>query len=95
MVPYLKGLHLTIDSWRSKRDPDGWRRTNAQMEAHLANKGEVAAEDVEGLGGSEPLNKRVDDAAQGIEKWIGRLHVGKSLPNYRRWYPGWNLTWHV
>jgi hypothetical protein len=39
MVPYLKGLHLTIDSWSSKRDPDGWRRTNAQVEAYLAHKG--------------------------------------------------------
>jgi len=27
MIPYLKGLHLTIDSWRSNRDDDGWRQT--------------------------------------------------------------------
>lgn len=25
MIPYLKGLHLTIDSWRPHRDEDGWR----------------------------------------------------------------------
>ena len=25
MVPYLKGLHLTLDSWRPNRDEDGWR----------------------------------------------------------------------
>jgi hypothetical protein len=25
MVPYLKGLHLTLDSWRPDRDEDGWR----------------------------------------------------------------------
>jgi len=25
MTPYLKGLHLTIDSWRSNRDVDGWK----------------------------------------------------------------------
>lgn len=25
MLPYLKGLHLTIDGWRENRDEDGWR----------------------------------------------------------------------
>lgn len=25
LVPYLKGLHLTIDSWRPNRDEEGWR----------------------------------------------------------------------
>jgi hypothetical protein len=28
MIPYLKGLHLTIDSWRPNRDEDGWRVTS-------------------------------------------------------------------
>jgi hypothetical protein len=28
MVPYLKGLHLTLDSWRPNRDEDGWRLTS-------------------------------------------------------------------
>lgn len=28
MVPFLKGLHLTVDSWRTNRDEDGWRLTN-------------------------------------------------------------------
>jgi hypothetical protein len=25
MVPYLIGLHLTIDGWRGNRDEGGWR----------------------------------------------------------------------
>ena len=25
MVPYLKGIHLTLDSWRPNRDSDGWK----------------------------------------------------------------------
>ena len=25
MVPYLKGLHLTIEMWRGGRDADGWK----------------------------------------------------------------------
>jgi hypothetical protein len=28
MVPYLKGLHLSLDSWRPNQDEDGWRTTN-------------------------------------------------------------------
>ena len=27
MVPYLKGIHATIDSWRSGRNIDGWKYT--------------------------------------------------------------------
>jgi len=25
LVPYLKGIHLTLDSWRPHRDPSGWK----------------------------------------------------------------------
>jgi hypothetical protein len=25
MVPYLKGIHLTLDSWRPNRDQEGWK----------------------------------------------------------------------
>jgi hypothetical protein len=25
MVPYLKGVHHTLDSWRPERDVDGWK----------------------------------------------------------------------
>ena len=25
MVPYLKGIHLTLDSWRPQRDMEGWK----------------------------------------------------------------------
>eukprot|EP00980_Cylindrotheca_fusiformis_P031012 scaffold25703_cov171-Cylindrotheca_fusiformis.AAC.1 len=25
MVPYLKGIHLTLDGWRKFRDDEGWK----------------------------------------------------------------------
>jgi hypothetical protein len=25
LTPYLKGLHLTLDSWRPGRDEEGWK----------------------------------------------------------------------
>eukprot|EP00980_Cylindrotheca_fusiformis_P024767 scaffold12423_cov140-Cylindrotheca_fusiformis.AAC.1 len=32
MVPYLKGIHLTLDGWRSFRDEDGWKLLLAERE---------------------------------------------------------------
>lgn len=31
MVPFIKGFHLTLDSWRPNRDTDGWRLTQAEI----------------------------------------------------------------
>ena len=33
MVPYLKGIHQTLGSWRSNRDEDGWKLTLSEMRA--------------------------------------------------------------
>ena len=38
MVPFLKGIHLTLDSWRPGRDSDGWRLTMSEMLARGADK---------------------------------------------------------
>ena len=41
MKPYLKGLHLTVDSWRPLRGPDGWKLRNADIDLlRRANEGE-------------------------------------------------------
>jgi len=34
LVPYLKGIHLTLDSWRGGRDSEGWK-VFRQVAAHL------------------------------------------------------------
>jgi hypothetical protein len=31
MVPYLKGIHLTLDSWRPWRSSDGWKMTQSEI----------------------------------------------------------------
>ena len=28
ITPFLKGVHLTLDSWRENRNPDGWKMSN-------------------------------------------------------------------
>ena len=30
MAPYLKGFHLTLNSWRSKRAEDGWKYSRTE-----------------------------------------------------------------
>ena len=32
MVPYLKGIHLTLDGWRNNRDEDGWKLIGMKWE---------------------------------------------------------------
>jgi hypothetical protein len=34
LLPYLKAIHLTLDSWRPDSNKDGWKRTQYNME-HL------------------------------------------------------------
>jgi hypothetical protein len=36
MVPYLKGIHLTLDGWRDGRDADGWKLNTAGRRAQEA-----------------------------------------------------------
>ena len=37
LVPHLKGIHLTLDSWRPHRDQDGWRLTPANQDQAMLN----------------------------------------------------------
>lgn len=46
MVPYLKGLHLTVDSWWKGRDAEGWRIGRIEYEAMLALRGKEEAESI-------------------------------------------------
>jgi hypothetical protein len=31
MVPYLKGIHQTLDSWRPHRDKEGWKKSYKEI----------------------------------------------------------------
>jgi len=37
LVPYLKGIHLTLDSWRPHRDADGWKLSDRAITTALLN----------------------------------------------------------
>lgn len=36
MVPYLKGIHHTLESWRTGRDKDGWRFNTEEWIKYLS-----------------------------------------------------------
>jgi hypothetical protein len=54
MVPYLKGLHLTLDSWRSGRDEGGWKLGKVEYGEELDDS--QMAELVPGQGAQEYAN---------------------------------------
>ncbi len=39
-TPYLKGIHLTLDSWRPWRKADGWKMSYSEIQAHLQSQNE-------------------------------------------------------
>jgi len=41
--PYLKGIHLTLDSWRAWRKDDGWNMTLAEIHAALQDDPDFAS----------------------------------------------------
>ncbi|KAL7578816.1 hypothetical protein ACA910_016037 [Epithemia clementina (nom. ined.)] len=52
MVPYLKGLHLTLESGREDRDADGWQMTPQEWAEVLHNKAHQL--------GEQDINPRLD-----------------------------------
>jgi hypothetical protein len=62
LTPYLKGIHLTLDSWRPWQKDDGWKMTMSKIQAALAEKG---SEDQELLRSGGKSLERV--------KWVPRL----------------------
>jgi hypothetical protein len=52
MVPYLKGVHLTLDSWREGRREDGYKRS--QKEINILRRNSDVLDEVEGPEGGAP-----------------------------------------
>ena len=43
LVPYLKGFHLTLETWRPDRDQDGWKLPANEwirIQTHYQERGE-------------------------------------------------------
>ena len=69
LVPYLKGIHLTLDSWRPWRKNDGWKMTTKEMRAYQIEHGWEEAHS--GVIGKPP--KQVKPAAR-LSSDIKALH---------------------
>ena len=61
--PYLKGIHLSLDSWRAWRQDDGWKMTLAEINAAIALKADF--EDISPAGCGEKAPKLVS--------WVSRF----------------------
>ena len=48
ITPYLKGVHLTLESWRPYRDEEGWR-----LQVESLKMAEVEGEWVQDIGGRQ------------------------------------------
>jgi hypothetical protein len=45
LIPYLKGIYLTLNSWRPDRDKEGWKDPKFNPEVNIRkHKGEVSLE---------------------------------------------------
>ena len=56
LVPYFKGIHLTLESWRDHRDEDGWKLNKNQIQNLIDST--FGREDVEDMRG---FNLEEDD----------------------------------
>eukprot|EP00980_Cylindrotheca_fusiformis_P019180 scaffold6510_cov122-Cylindrotheca_fusiformis.AAC.2 len=71
MVPYLKGIHLTLDGWRSFRDEDGWKLPNRKIEEMRTK----------GIGVVKPDEEkpRAPQRVQGVKRLRGDLWALQEL----------------
>jgi hypothetical protein len=59
LVPYLKGMHLSLDSWRPWRKEDGWKLTQAEISYAMSE--------------LEPGQLPTDQSAPPQVRWVPRL----------------------
>jgi hypothetical protein len=73
LVPFMKGFHLTIDSWRSQRSDSGWKMRDKDWSLFLGYQletGKISQEDFDSsqdpsLGGDAPLRVQ---SAPGLDR---------------------------
>lgn len=77
ITPYLKGVHLTLDSWRPWRRDDGWKMTMAEIR--------TAREECPEMDDSVGLGEIGTTKAPASVKWVPRLsHDIKALSQFFR-----------
>lgn len=73
--PYLKGVHLTVDSWRPYRDKEGWKLAGKELMAAQAEKKIVVGPQERG----PPTVKAVPRLARDLEA-LERLTASETPP---------------
>ena len=63
MIPYLKEIHLSLDSWREGRDVDGWKKSRMKMRLMMCReiRGNEVAEEVDTPKDVAPVSRLLSD----------------------------------
>jgi hypothetical protein len=86
IIPFLKGMHLTIDSWRPMQDDDGWKLLNKEVRAWLEQQVE------EGMS-EDAVYELLNSGAPGLVKPVPRFfdaldfYISFSRPKLRQEQP--------
>ena len=79
-TPYLKGIHLTLDSWRSNRDEEGWKSKEKGLSTE-----EVYADEVQDKEWKDPFRlKDVKNGKYRDEKSGVRMEAPETVMAVRR-----------
>ena len=70
IVPFLKGIHLTLDSWRPKRNTNGWKMTNREWSEYI-HKSLREGQDMDYL--SELLEKEAPSSVTAVPRLFNDL----------------------
>ena len=78
MVPYLKGIHLTLDSWRAGQARSGWK-------LEVAEQAEVDDEDYDGCWLTNTIDERIQpEELRGVEGRSDPPAFVESIPRLRQ-----------
>ena len=89
MVPYLKSIHQTLDSWRPGRDADGWKLSLEELREFYAEEKEDTNVDSETPAKVQAVPRLTEfivgwrGTIQGScscqKEWVGRLWNGGRI----------------
>jgi hypothetical protein len=76
MKPYLKGFHLSLESWREGRDAEGWKLSSVRCDAEIDESSEMDAVKLDLLlrsGSPEEAGERNRGPLSGLTKAVPRF----------------------
>jgi hypothetical protein len=80
MVPYLKGMHQTLDSWRDNRGEDGWKMTAKEIAGRMrSSRGEPGEDRLEEAPARVKAAPRFESDMEALPSLFESVHPPKRL----------------